>query len=87
MVTIEQLRKQLKQIDANIIENLAQRQGVSTKIGQLKQEIGKEIIDLTQEKILFEFHENLAEKYQLQQEFIKRLFRVVIAYSRMVQQP
>ena len=85
MLTIKQLRKKIERTDAKIIEKLAERQELSKKIGQLKLEEGRAIIDLSQEKQLFEFYNSLSEKNQLQQDFVHKLFKIIIAYSRMVQ--
>jgi chorismate mutase len=85
MITIEQLREQIKQTDVNIIELLAKRQELSKQIGQLKLTQGKAIIDLSREKTLFDFYEKLSEHYKLQQSFVKRIFKIIISYSRMVQ--
>lgn len=85
MSTIEQLRQEIERTDALIIEKLAQRQELSKQIGKLKLEAGKEVVDLSQEKKLFEFYNILSDKYKLQRAFINRLFKIIIAYSRMVQ--
>ena len=85
MPTIEQLRKEIERTDANIIEKLAKRQELSKQIGQLKLSEGKEIIDLSQEKKLYEFYKTLSEKNKLQQAFVNRVFKIIIAYSRKVQ--
>ncbi|WBV72805.1 chorismate mutase [Legionella pneumophila] len=50
MSTIEELRKQIEQTDAYIIEKLAQRQELSKQIGALKAKEGKKIIDRLREK-------------------------------------
>ena len=75
MLTIKQLRKKIERTDAKIIEKLAERQELSKKIGQLKLEEGRAIIDLSQEKQLFEFYNSLSEKNQLQQDFVHKLFK------------
>jgi chorismate mutase len=85
MLTIEQLRKKIEQTDATIIEKLAKRQKLSKQIGQLKLRRGKDIVDRPREEQLFEFYEKLSERYHLQRTFVKRLFKLIIAYSRMVQ--
>ena len=85
MLTLEHLRTQIKQIDAKIIESLAKRQELSKQIGRLKWAQGKEVVDRTQEKKLFEFYETLSEQYHLQKTFVKRLFKLIITYSRRVQ--
>ena len=85
MSTIEQLREKIKQTDALIIETLSKRQALSKQIGQLKSNHGREVVDLTREKELFEFYEDLSDRYHLQQTFVKQLFKIIIAYSRKVQ--
>lgn len=85
MSTIEQLREQIEQADTVIIEALSKRQELSKQIGQLKSNHGREIVDLTREKKLFEFYEDLSERHHLQQTFVKRLFKLIIAHSRKVQ--
>jgi chorismate mutase len=85
MLELEQLRLQVKQIDEDIIESLAKRQELSKKIGQLKLAHGKEVVDLAQEKKLFEFYEKLSEQYKLSKTFVKQIFQIIITHSRMVQ--
>ena len=85
MHTLEELRKQIEQTDADIIEILAKRQELSKQIGALKSKEGKKITDRSREKQLFEYYEHLSEQYHLQQEFIYRVFKIIIANSRKVQ--
>jgi prephenate dehydrogenase len=85
VLTLEQLRARIATVDAEIIEKLAERQKTSRQIGELKSQQGKEIIDISQENKLFEYYEGLSEKYHLQPSFVKRLFKMIIAYSRKVQ--
>lgn len=85
MLTIEQLRKEIEQTDAVIIETLAKRQELAKQIGQLKAHHGLGIVDPAREKKLFEFYETLSARYHLSHPFVKRLFTLIIAYSRGVQ--
>ncbi|WP_454782621.1 chorismate mutase [Legionella sp. WA2022007384] len=85
MQTLEELRKQIEQTDADLIEILAKRQELSKQIGALKSKEGKKITDRSREKQLFEYYEHLSEQYHLQQEFIYRVFKIIIANSRKVQ--
>ena len=85
MLDLKQLRKQIKMTDARIIKALALRQEISKQIGQFKLEHGKKIVDLEQEKKLFDFYKELSEQYKLQSTFIIRLFKLIIANSRRVQ--
>ncbi|HHF7368153.1 TPA: chorismate mutase [Legionella bozemanae] len=85
MPTLEELRKQIEQTDACIIEILAKRLELSKQIGALKSKEGKKIVDRSREKQLFEFYEYLSKQYHLPEEFINRLFKIIISNSRKVQ--
>lgn len=85
MLSIEQLRQQIERTDAAIIEKLAERQELSRQIGRIKLKEGNEIVDPPQESKLFEFYQQLCDKYQLPQSYVKRLFNIIIFNSRMVQ--
>ncbi|KTD02450.1 chorismate mutase [Fluoribacter gormanii] len=85
MNTLEELRKQIEQTDADLIEILAKRQELSKQIGVLKSQEGKKITDRSREKQLFEYYEHLSKQYHLQEEFINRVFKIIIANSRKVQ--
>ncbi|MCW8398621.1 chorismate mutase [Legionella sp. PATHC038] len=85
MPTLEELRKQIEQTDACIIEILAKRQELSKQIGALKSQEGKKVLDRSREKQLFEYYEHLSKQYHLQEEFINRLFKIIISNSRKVQ--
>ncbi|PWY57625.1 chorismate mutase [Legionella qingyii] len=85
MYTLEELRKKIEQTDANLIEILAKRQELSKQIGILKSKEGKKITDHSREKQLFEYYEHLSKQYHLQEEFINRVFKIIISNSRKVQ--
>ncbi|KTC82298.1 chorismate mutase [Legionella cherrii] len=85
MPTLEELRKQIEQADACIIEILAKRQELSKQIGALKSQEGKKVLDRSREKQLFEYYDHLSKQYHLQEEFINRLFKIIISNSRKVQ--
>lgn len=84
MSTIEELRKQIEQTDAYIIEKLAQRQELSKKIGALKAKEGKNIRSPARKK-LFEYYDFLSRQYHLQQDFVNQLFKIIISNSKKVQ--
>ncbi|CAM2973560.1 2-methylcitrate synthase [Legionella steigerwaltii] len=85
MTTLEELRTQIEQTDACIIEILAKRQELSKQIGALKSKEGKKILDRSREKQLFEYYDHLSKQYHLQEEFINRLFKIILSNSRKVQ--
>jgi chorismate mutase len=86
MSTIEQLREQIQETDCAIIRSLARRQDLCKKIALLKQQEGKSIIDMYQEKKNFELYEFLAKSYSLDPDFVARLFRLIVMNSRTLQQ-
>jgi len=84
-MSIEQLRKEIEQIDMSIIEKLAQREKLSKQIGQIKLQEGVTIIDVSREKKLFELYEHWCEQYQLSKEFVYNVFKLIITHSREIQ--
>ncbi|HEX4045621.1 MAG TPA: chorismate mutase [Gammaproteobacteria bacterium] len=85
MSTLIQLRNKIDKIDAAIIKKLAQRNKIAQKIGKLKAQSGKKVLDNKREQQLMRYHESLCEQYQLSAVFVKRLFKMIIAYSRRLQ--
>ena len=82
---IEQLRDKIEQIDATLIEKLAERQTLSKQIGLLKREQGKAVTDRLQEKKMFDHYDVLSEKHHLPRVFVRGLFRLIIGYSKKMQ--
>lgn len=85
MPTLTSLRKKIQTIDQQIIKKLAERQQLSKEIGCLKNSAGKKITDVVREQELMQYYENLSSQYGLQFPFIKRLFKMIIVYSRSMQ--
>lgn len=85
MLTIKQLRKKIDEIDSSIIKKLSARQKLSIKIGQLKNKTGHKVIDVKREIKLMHLYETLCNKYQLQEDFVKRIFKIIINNSRKMQ--
>ncbi len=86
MTTLNQIRKKIEKIDAVIIKKLAERQHLSKQIGILKAKSGQKITDSNREQDLMQYYENLCEQYNLQFPLVKRLFKLIISYSRKIQQ-
>ncbi|NNM58495.1 MAG: chorismate mutase [Legionellales bacterium] len=86
MNTIDELRKQVEQIDVAIIEKLAERVELCRQIGQLKSEMKMNVVDYSREKQLFNLYQELCEKHQLSPEFVKQIFQMIITYCRKVQE-
>ena len=85
MSTLISLRKKIQKIDSQIIKKLAERQQLVREVGSLKNNVGKKVIDVAREQELMQYYENLCNQYGLQVSFIKRLFKMIIVYSRRLQ--
>jgi len=85
MVTIDELRQEIEQIDAAIIEKIAQRLILARQIGQLKIAEARAIDDTAREAYLFQLYEQLSDNYQIAPAFIKQLFGIIIDHSKQIQ--
>ena len=85
MTTIEALRIKINELDESIIKSLSERKLIAIEIGKIKSTQNKTVTDNKREEELMQLYEKLSEKYQLQSEFIKQLFKMIIANSREVQ--
>jgi chorismate mutase len=86
MQKLEQLRNEIAEIDAVLIEKLAQRQNLSRQIGRLKVELGKAVLDVSREAQLFQYYQKLSVDYELDPIFVQHLFELIFAHSRDLQQ-
>lgn len=85
MSKIQQLRNKIDKIDTDIIKKLSERKNISIKIGQLKSQSDIGIKDNKREKELILNYEKLSCEYQLQLNFVKKLFKLIISNSRALQ--
>ena len=85
MNEIEQLRRQISEIDAQLIELLALRQSVARKIGDFKKQSNLPVLDTTREALLREYHQQLSEQHQLAPQMVCKVFDILIEESRKVQ--
>ncbi len=85
MNVLEQLRQEIEQIDLVMIEALAKRQELSKKIGDLKLELGLNVVDPVREQKLFILYDKLAIQYNLPKDFVKKFFKYIIDHSKMIQ--
>lgn len=84
-MSLEDLRKEIDEIDNIIIENLSKRKLLSIKIGEIKKELGFGIYDSEREKQLKLFYKNLSHKFDLDPKFVMDIFNLIIKNSRNVQ--
>lgn len=84
-MAIEQLREQIDQLDIQLVELLAQRQEVTTAVGQYKKEVGKPIYDPVREAELIKERRALAESLNVSPDLIEDLLRRMIRESYQTQ--
>jgi chorismate mutase len=71
------LRKQIDQIDTEIMGALARRFAVTSKVGQLKAQHGLNSVDPVREQEKLQFLRNLANEKGLNADFVHSLFQHV----------
>jgi len=83
---LEELRKKIKEIDDNIIALLRERAQIARRIGEIKEEMGIDVYDPSQERKIFEHLEGLGDD-NLPAFSLKAIFREIISASRVLQRP
>ena len=84
-LSMEDLRKQIDQIDREIIAHLAARLKAAQQIGEIKKTQGLAVTDLNREAELAKIHAEECQKFGLDEQKIKALFQLIIALSKTVQ--
>jgi chorismate mutase len=79
MPKVKELRKQIDEIDREMVELLDKRVEIVKEIGRLKRSRGTEIFDPEREmKVL----DNVSNSTKLDGEFIRSLFKSIIEYCK-----
>jgi chorismate mutase/prephenate dehydratase len=84
-MNIDDLRKQIDSVDANIVKLVAERIRAAEKIGALKREQGKEIVDSGREKLVLDHIKQLAVESNLNPEDLERIYRLIMAATKASQ--
>lgn len=86
MNDIEQLRKQIDDIDEEIVKNIGERISIVKKIGDLKKAADQEVQDPQREvKLLLRMRE-LSQTYGVPLEMVIHIFDYMMTESRKIQQ-
>lgn len=75
--TLEDLRREIDEIDQEILSILVRRAGVVKQIGKLKNEHNMPIIDDERKEKLLESIAQRAKILHLSEEFVKKLFKEI----------
>ena len=85
MSELDKYRKQIDEINSEIIRLLGKRMDLVKMIGKFKKQNGVKILDEKREKEIFKRLREEAKKEKLNEDFINKLFKLVIKNSRKVQ--
>ena len=84
-MSLEELRKRIDEIDADIVRLLAERIKISEQIGSEKREQGKQIEDSEREKIVLEHVNQLARELNISPSDIETIYQQIMTASKRVQ--
>lgn len=83
--TLRDFRENIEKIDNNIIRLLSIRLKIAKNIGILKRKNGLEVINHDREKKLINLHRKHSKQNKIDQQFIDKIFNLVIKHSRAMQ--
>ena len=81
-MTLENFRKEINEIDLQLLDLISKRMKVSKKVGEFKKQNNLLIFDAAREREIFEKLEKLAEEKGLDKVFIRELFELIIKKSK-----
>jgi chorismate mutase/prephenate dehydratase len=84
-MSLEELRKKIDAIDAEIVELIGRRMGVAQEIGAEKRAQGKRVNDQAREKRVLGHIRNLARSEKVNQEVVEGIYQQIIKVCRRTQ--
>ena len=81
-MNLEDLRKQIDELDIQIVKLIAERMTVTRDIGQEKKEAGKPMEDKARELAVLEKSKNLARAENLNPEEIEKIYQKYFLLSK-----
>lgn len=84
-MNLDELRKKIDQVDANIVNLIAERIRIAREIGERKREWGKQINDREREEEVLAHIKNLAQEENVGEEVITSIYEPIVAACRRSQ--
>jgi len=84
-VKLEDLRKQIDELDARIVKIIADRMKIAGEIGREKRKQGNQIEDAEREKRVLGNVRRIAQKENISQEDIEAIYKQIVTVSRSLQ--
>ena len=75
---LERLRKEINRLNKEIAEKIAQRVGVSKRLGDLKREHGRPVVDPARESLVYRQVRQLADRNGVDGEGLERVFQEIV---------
>lgn len=82
MSNTSELRQMIKEIDQNIIENIAVRMEIADKLAEAKKEAGQIYWDESKEKEVIARYHELCEDVNLTEEEARKIAEVILSISK-----
>lgn len=82
---LDELRREIAEIDRDIVDLIARRTYVANTIAQVKAERGMPITDEEQEEIVMERAGKNAERFEVDANLVKAIFRLLIELNKVEQ--
>ncbi|MDS0283158.1 chorismate mutase [Haloarcula onubensis] len=84
-MSLEELREEIRTIDREIVEKIAQRTYVADTIAQVKAEQGLPTTDESQEQAVMDRAGENAERFDVDANLVKATFRLLIELNKVEQ--
>ncbi|PSP85331.1 chorismate mutase [Halobacteriales archaeon QS_6_64_34] len=84
-MSLEELREEIRTIDREIVEKIAQRTYVADTIAQVKKEQGLPTTDESQEQAVMDRAGENAERFDVDANLVKATFRLLIELNKVEQ--
>lgn len=84
-MTLDELREEIQTIDHELVELIARRTYVADTIAQVKEDQGLPTTDETQEERVMERAGENAERFEVDSNLVKAIFRLLIELNKVEQ--
>ena len=82
---LEEYRKEIENIDRQILQLISKRLKIATKIGQIKAKIGKDITDEKREEKVKQYWYEYARIFGIPESFVDSFLPILFSYSKLAQ--
>ena len=82
---VAELRDEINMLDVEIVNRLARRVKVASKIGKVKRKYGKTVVDKNRESCVYTRVRELAQQYSIDPDCVEQIYREVIKFCTNVQ--